>query len=169
MDFEIIDPSEIVRSKSRPKGGSSGKGIKRPRNIRKVEVPQKVNKKGCIECGSNTKLFICSRCLFSSEIRFKYGIGVASDYALGKDYLTNCVAFLHACGQLENFLDKVYSEPEVMFELEARPLNRISVNDLEELIRFEDSIEESMNRNAAAFLVRSPGRPYKTTVKEKKQ
>lgn len=160
MLFEIITEDQIVRSNGGGRPGVPAKRFNLPVNYRKVQVPERVAKKGCAECGANVKTYLCRACVLLTDIRIKHGIGVASDYALGKDYLTNCVAFLHACGQLENFFDKVHSEPEVMFSVEARPFNCISAKDVEDIIECGDSFEETMQRNLAAFKVKSPRRTF---------
>lgn len=70
------------------------------------------NKK-CLSCNKATKksITICEQCVRQKEIRYRFGIKTASDYQLSsEDYLHNAFCFLHACGQLQEVIDKIESE-----------------------------------------------------------
>jgi len=71
----------------------------------------------CIHCGSGVNRGsgpFCLACLRTSEVLYRYGVRFARDYTLGGDVLVNGMCFLHACGQLQPFLDKLESIPEMI-------------------------------------------------------
>lgn len=72
----------------------------------------KKNKYICKICNLETsKPIICDKCVLKDENRKKVGLKVSSDYVLAKDdYVLNSLCFLHACGSLNDFLDKTESE-----------------------------------------------------------
>lgn len=50
---------------------------------------------------------LCKKCANSTRIRAEYGIRTAADYGLGDDYVINALCFLHACGVLDSFIDRI--------------------------------------------------------------
>jgi hypothetical protein len=63
----------------------------------------------CQHCKAQMKraMILCNKCAVSSERQKQYGIRTASDYALEPgDSVINALCFLHACGVLDQFLDR---------------------------------------------------------------
>lgn len=69
------------------------------------------NKKhSCIICSKKVRpnTIACTRCLYKEENRKKLDIRTSADYSLkSNDFVLNAFAFLHACNQLEEFIEKV--------------------------------------------------------------
>lgn len=58
----------------------------------------------------NKGTIVCRSCVQTKKGRDALDIRTAADYSLSKsDYLLNALCFLHACGQLEDVMDKIES------------------------------------------------------------
>lgn len=81
----------------------------------------------CMSC--DTRAYdspLCAACCKSKDIREAFGIKIPSDYSLSKDdWMVNALAFVHACGALPSFLDKVHSE---VSEMMMAPFDRLRVD-----------------------------------------
>jgi hypothetical protein len=76
---------------------------------------RKDRSKQCDICGRTTNInnIVCSRCERTTVLK---DVPTSTDYCLSKDdWFINAMAFIHACGQYEEFMDKVSSSyPELM-------------------------------------------------------
>jgi hypothetical protein len=87
----------------------------------------------CLGCGYATRkgCKVCQSCYLKQDVRDRLNIRTASDYSLSKDdWLVNCLSFIHACGQLNDFIDKVDSD---VMERMMSPFGYMHVN-LDKLI-----------------------------------
>lgn len=99
----------------------------------------------CAECKELTRGYICDSCALKGDIRIKHGVGISSDYLLSEDDdLINGIAFLHACGAFSDFIEKVYSSPEMMFIEESTPISFTSFRE------FVD--DESLNTKISLYV-----------------
>lgn len=83
----------------------------------------------CIGCGNRANDGnVCSSCSKNTEIRQALEVRISSDYSLSKnDWLINALSFVHACGALPEFIDKVESN---VAEIMMAPFDGLKVNPL---------------------------------------
>jgi len=79
-----------------------------------MPVYKKENSKQCPDCDRTTSLKrdYCAKCQLKRDLLCP----TSSDYKLTKDdWVVNAMAFIHACGVLDEFIDKMHSlNPELM-------------------------------------------------------
>jgi hypothetical protein len=124
---------------------------------------KKSKSKKCPGCDRNISLKnnYCSRC----QLKLDLSEPTASNYKLTKDdWVVNALAFLHACGELEAFLDKVYSHSSelcmsVWSNGPGKPENLIDANILDQ---YDDRI-----KNMSSFRFDDESKMQKRIKKEK--
>jgi hypothetical protein len=81
----------------------------------------------CIGCGGKSyQDLVCGFCIRNKDVREELCIKTSSDYRLSSDdWFANAMSFLHACGVLNEFIDKVESD---IAEIMMKTFNNSRVN-----------------------------------------
>lgn len=90
----------------------------------------------CAFCGKGCRIlygdkYACKPCMLSNLKELD--IRTSNDYPLSDDVLFNSLCFLHACGVLENFVEKVFDAKCAFYE-DSSPVNLCGEDVVDEFV-----------------------------------